>query len=170
MHLCVLRPDLLEKVLRQLKKAVIDMIEVHRGIGCSLFETGDLTNMALAVNRCGDTIHPAGDGPSGIEVTQVLVIEQRTGNPFLGQLKQHLVRRFPLVDVHFLELPFDLIVFSICLIGPPEDRTTPLPSERFIEMIIHIGRFDKGEIKNSVTAVTAVGLARYTVVMAFPDC
>jgi hypothetical protein len=126
--------------------------------------------MGLAGNRCGYTIDPAGNGPLGIEVTQVMIIEKWTSDAFLGQVEQHIFRRLPLVDVHPFEPLFDLIVFSIGLFCPPEDGTPFLPSERFVEMIVHIDRLDKGDIKHGVTAIAAVHLTPYTVCMSVLDC
>jgi hypothetical protein len=125
--------------------------------------------MGLAANRCGDAIDPAGYGPPNIEVTQVLVVEEWTSYALLSQLMEHFLRRFSFVYVHLLKLLFNPIILAISLIRPPNDRSSLLPGKGTVKMVIYIDRFNQSEIKDRVTAVTAVDFAGHTVLVALLD-
>jgi hypothetical protein len=94
-----------------------------------------------------------------IEITHLILIEEGTGYPLLGQPVKHLLLRSCLVDVHSLKLLFELIILAIGLFGTPDDRASLLSGKGPVEMIIDIDRFDKGQIKHGITAVAAMDFA-----------
>ena len=122
---------------RNLKKFAVKNVQVDSRVGSAFYKSGKSTGMTDPMYGSGNAIKPAGDRPVEIQTALVAFVQERTGNPLLSHLVQHLSFRHALLKRPVRPL-FDLVYIAVGSVGSFQQSLFFRSAEDLIEVMVQI--------------------------------